>query len=190
MKKVIIFASGSGSNAENIIQKYHKKEMDVVRVFCNNPNAGIIERCARLQIDCRIFNKSEWNNLASDLYAEIKNTEANLVILAGFLWKVNSILLELFPERIINIHPSLLPKYGGKGMYGNHVHQAVIENSEKESGITIHLVNSEYDKGAILFQKAIPIPQNSTPESLASLIHELEYEYFPKVILEYINQIQ
>ncbi len=189
MKKVIIFASGSGSNAENIIQQYHKKEFEVARVFCNNPKAGIIDRCARLQVDCRIFDRSEWTNTKSPLHDEIQQINADLVVLAGFLWKVNDALLDLFPNRIINIHPSLLPKFGGKGMYGSHVHEAVIEQGEKESGITIHLVNSEYDKGAILFQKAISIPQNSTPETLATMIHDLEYEYFPRVILEYLNQM-
>jgi phosphoribosylglycinamide formyltransferase-1 len=189
MKRIIIFASGSGSNAENIIQQYHKKELDVVCVFCNNPKAGIIDRCARLNIDCRVFNKAEWNDSNSELYSQIRTTRSDLVVLAGFLWKVNDALLELFPNRIINIHPSLLPKYGGKGMYGSHVHEAVIENSEKESGITIHLVNSEYDKGVILFQKAVEIPNNCDPNQLASLIHDLEYAYFPKVVLEYLQKL-
>ena len=189
MKKIIIFASGSGSNAENIIQLHHKKDFEVVRIYCNNPQAGIFERAKRLNVKCTLFDRNDWKNQDSPLYQQIKLDAADLVILAGFLWKVNDVLLSEFPDRIVNIHPSLLPKYGGKGMYGHFVHEAVISAGETESGITIHLVNAEYDKGAILFQKAITIPQNTTPEQLASMIHELEYEHFPRVILEYLNQI-
>lgn len=189
MKKVIIFASGSGSNAENIIQLHHLKDFEVVGIYCNNPGAGIFERAERLNVRCTLFDRSEWKNSDSILYQQIRQDAADLIVLAGFLWKVNEILLSEFPNRIINIHPALLPKFGGKGMYGHFVHEAVISAGETESGITIHLVNAEYDKGAILFQKAISIPQNTSPEHLASMIHELEYKYFPQVILEYLNKI-
>ncbi len=186
MKRIIIFASGSGSNAENIIRLSHGMEFQVVGIYCNNPHAGVIERADKLQIPCFIFNKSEWNDANSNLYKKIISDKADLVVLAGFLWKVNEILLGLFPKRIVNIHPSLLPKFGGKGMYGKHVHEAVIAAGETQSGITIHLVNLEYDKGEVLFQKAIDIPKKSNPDELAALIHKLEYEHFAQIIRAYL----
>jgi phosphoribosylglycinamide formyltransferase-1 len=182
MKKVVIFASGSGSNAENLIQLHHNKFYTVEAIFCNNEFAGVIERANRLKIPLKLFKRNEWN----EVITSIKDLNPDLIILAGFLWKIPSDFISSF-NRIINIHPSLLPKFGGKGMYGMNVHQAVIDNQEKESGITIHLVNEHYDEGEVLFQAAITIAKGETPESLANKIHELEYKYFPEIILKEIE---
>jgi phosphoribosylglycinamide formyltransferase-1 len=181
LKRIAIFASGSGTNAENIIKFFsNSTNIKVVSVLTNNPKAGIIERAKKLRISYKIFNKLELNE--SDEFLNYLKKEVDYIILAGFLWLVPKRIIEVFPHKIINIHPALLPKYGGKGMYGMNVHQAVIDNQEKETGITIHYVNENYDEGAILFQQKFNIEINDTPETIASKIHQLEYEYFPKVI--------
>lgn len=181
MKRVAIFASGSGSNAENIINYFNKtKTATVSKVYCNNKKAAIFDRCKRLQVDCVLFNRDDFFKTETIL-SQLKES-ADVIILAGFLWKIPTNLIKAFPNKIINIHPALLPKYGGKGMYGMHVHNAVKENKETETGITIHYVNEDYDEGAIIFQAKTALNDADTPETIAQKIHLLEQKHFPKVI--------
>ncbi|MFK8270771.1 phosphoribosylglycinamide formyltransferase [Capnocytophaga stomatis] len=182
MRKIIIFASGSGSNAERIATYFRENdEVEVSLILSNNPKAGVLERAKRLQIPSVVFDRQAFYH--SEVVLDIvKSQKPDLIILAGFLWKFPENIIEKFPNKIVNIHPSLLPKYGGKGMYGSFVHQAVIENKETESGITIHYVNENYDEGAIIFQAKTTISENDTADSLAEKIHQLEYKHFPEVI--------
>ena len=151
MKRVIILASGAGSNAENIINYFqNSKEICVVKVLCNKKEAGVFKRCKKLNKDCEWFSREDFFENNKILDKLIKQTD--FIVLAGFLWKIPESIVKTFPNRIINIHPALLPNYGGKGMYGMHVHRAVKNNFDKETGITIHYVNEHYDKGAIIFQ--------------------------------------
>jgi len=183
MIRLIIFASGSGTNAENIIRYFQSsKVFKIPYVFTNNANAGVIERAASLGVKTRFFNRKELYE-TNDIVTFL-NAESDFIILAGFLWKVPKNVLLAFPNRIINIHPALLPKFGGKGMYGMNIHRAVVENKESETGITIHYVNENYDEGSIIFQKTVALTTLDTPESVADKIHILEQENFPKVIEE------
>lgn len=185
MKRIIIFASGSGSNAEQIIDHFKNKPyVQIMSVLSNNKDAGVFERCLRLNVPCELFSRNDFSH--SDIILNRLKKEADYIILAGFLWKIPESIVEAFPNRIINIHPALLPKYGGKGMYGMNVHKAVKENEEKETGITIHFVNEHYDEGAIIFQASTALSKTDTPEDIAQKIHTLEYEYFPKIIEETI----
>ena len=188
MKKIAIFASGSGSNAENIINYFKNDTENVVKmVFCNKPDAYVLERAKRLSVPTFVFGREEFSR--SDLVLnELKRLDIDLIVLAGFLWKVPDAIIDAYPDRVINIHPALLPSYGGKGMYGMKVHEAVIAAGEKESGITIHHVNNHYDEGAIIFQAKCEIVPGDTPESLATKVHALEYEYFPRVIKELLEK--
>lgn len=188
MKRIVIFASGSGTNAENIINYFnHTKTAKVTQVLCNNEHAKVFERCKRLNVSCLYFNKKQFS--LSDEVLNILKKEADYIILAGFLWKIPDKILAAFPKKIINIHPALLPKYGGKGMYGMHVHKAVKENKETETGITIHYVNENYDEGAILFQAKTDLNEDDSPEKIAEKIHILEQRYFPRVIEDVIIDI-
>lgn len=181
MKRIVIFASGSGSNAENIIQFFkNTKIAKVTTVLCNTENAKVFDRCKRLEVKCLHFNRSDFST--SDTILNLLKKEADFIILAGFLWKIPQPIIDNFPDKIINIHPALLPKYGGKGMYGMNVHTAVKENNETETGITIHFVNANYDEGAIIFQAKTALNQKDSPESIAQKIHLLEQKHFPKVI--------
>ena len=181
MKRIIIFASGSGTNAENIIKYFENNaNITVVKVLTNNEHAKIIDKCKRLKIKCLIFKKKEL--LLENTILNLLKEEADYIILAGFLLKIPNKIVQVFHDKIINIHPALLPKYGGKGMYGMNVHRAVVENREKESGITIHYVNENYDEGAIIFQKSVRIIKKDTPENVAAKVQALEYKYFPKTI--------
>lgn len=187
MKKIVLFASGSGSNVENIV-KYFKNiaSVEIIEVFCNNPNAYVIDRCKVLGVPCRVFSRMEFkDNLV--ILDELQAIKPDLIVLAGFLWLIPSAYIEAFPNQIINIHPALLPKYGGKGMYGERVHQAVVENKEKESGITIHYVNEHYDKGQIIKQVTCQVDLNDTADDVAAKVHELEYNHFPITIDELLN---
>ncbi len=185
MKRIVIFASGSGSNAENIINFFNQtKTARVTKVFCNNKNAKVLDRCNKLNIKSLCFNRNEF--LSTNIILNKVKEEADYIILAGFLWKVPQSFIESFPNKIINIHPALLPKYGGKGMYGMNVHNAVKENKETETGITIHYVNANYDEGAILFQAKTTLLSVDSPETIAEKIHFLEQKHFPKVIEEVI----
>jgi phosphoribosylglycinamide formyltransferase-1 len=182
MKRLVIFASGSGTNAANIISYFQKSGVTrVTLVLSNKKDAKVLERAHDLGVASRFFTKEELYD-TQGILPLLKEHRPDLIVLAGFLLKFPSHILQEFPGKVVNIHPALLPKYGGKGMYGAFVHQAVIENRELESGITVHLVNDAYDEGAILFQKSTPLSANETPDSLAAKIHELEYEYFPKVL--------
>ncbi len=182
IKNIAIFASGSGSNAENIYHYFKNREsIKISSILTNNCGAKVIERASRLGIDCKIFNREAFYH-SSEIVDYLIFKKIDLVILAGFLWIIPTNLIHAFPNKIINIHPALLPKYGGKGMYGDKVHQSVIENCDAESGITIHYVNEKYDEGEIIFQAKCAINKNDNAVDLASKIHALEYEHFPKVI--------
>jgi len=181
MKKIVVFASGSGSNAENIIKHFKETKIaQVVSVFTNNPNAKVIERAKNHQIPVEIFAKTEL--LERNLLQKIQEIDPDLIVLAGFLLKFPENIIELYPNKIINIHPALLPSYGGKGMYGMHIHRAIVNNKEKETGISIHYVNEHYDEGGIIFQKNVALTEEDTPETVAEKIHELEQKYFPEII--------
>jgi len=186
MKKVLLFASGAGSNVENIIQ-YFKNHHDiiVVGVFTNNPNAKVLDKAKRHNVPTLIFNKEQLTDgFVMDKIAELK---PDLIVLAGFLWKMPKEIVKAYPNKIINIHPALLPKYGGKGMYGIKVHQTVLENKEKETGITIHYVNEHYDEGEFIFQQKVAIEDCKTPEEIVNKIHELEHKHFPIIIEKILN---
>ncbi len=181
MKKIIVFASGSGSNAEQIIKHCQETNvMEVVRVYTNNPSAKVIDRANSLQIPVGVFTREDFNN--GKILEKLLQENPDLIVLAGFLWKFPEAIVKEFPNKIINIHPALLPKYGGKGMYGMNVHQAVLDNKEKETGITIHYVNEQYDEGAIIFQKSVTIEDCTTADAIAEKIHILEHQYFSEVI--------
>lgn len=181
MKRIVIFASGTGSNAEKIIQHFKQSQKgDVVGVFSNNSEAKVLEKASKLGVPTEVFLKSELESGA--VCQKVKDFHPDLIVLAGFLLKFPHNIITEFPNKIINIHPALLPKYGGKGMYGQHVHRAVLENKEAETGITIHYVNEHYDEGGIIFQQSVNISNCVTAEEIAQKVHVLEHEYFPKVI--------
>ena len=185
MKRIVIFASGSGTNAENIIKFFNlTKTAIVTNVLCNNEHAKVFERCKRLKTNSLHFSRTDF--FKSDKILNLLKNEADYIILAGFLWKIPENIIESFPNKIINIHPALLPNYGGKGMYGMNVHRAVKENKETETGITIHYVNANYDEGAIIFQAKTALNEEDSPEKIAEKIHVLEQKHFPKVIEEVI----
>ncbi|HLF34662.1 MAG TPA: phosphoribosylglycinamide formyltransferase [Cyclobacteriaceae bacterium] len=181
-KKIAIFASGSGTNAENIIRYFRKaKSAEVIIILTNNKDAYVIERARKLGVECLVFNRNTFYETEKILDI-LKKPGTDIIVLAGFLWLVPGYLLRSFPGKIINIHPALLPKYGGKGMYGHVVHEAVIRSGDPESGITIHYVNEKYDEGTIIFQTRCAVQPGFTPNDLAEKIHELEYKYYPEVI--------
>jgi phosphoribosylglycinamide formyltransferase-1 len=180
--RLAVFASGSGSNAQRLAEYFAGSGIaEVSVIYCNNPDAFVLERARLLGIPAVLIKRDSFYNDISVL-DDLKSREIDWVILAGFLWLVPDYILKAFPKRIINIHPALLPAYGGKGMYGMKVHQAVIAARESESGITIHYVNEKYDEGDIVFQAKCTIEKEDTPEMLASKIHELEFEHFPRLV--------
>jgi phosphoribosylglycinamide formyltransferase-1 len=182
MKKLAIFVSGSGTNMQRIANYFkNHPQIEMSLVVCNNPDAGAIARAESLGIPLMMIDKKSFKN-PEPLTAELFKKQIDWIILAGFLWLIPKVLIQAYPNKIVNIHPALLPAYGGKGMYGEKVHQAVIQNGEKQSGITIHFVNEHYDAGAIIFQQQLELQADETPESLAQRIHELEYKYYPEVI--------
>ncbi len=179
--KIAIFASGTGSNAENIIKYFEKyPSINVEILLSNNPEALALRKANKLGIETKIFTREDLNS--GTLAEELKNKKISWIILAGFLWLIPENLINAFPNKIINIHPALLPQFGGKGMYGMKVHEAVINSGEKESGITIHYVNSKFDEGEIIFQAKCPVVPNNTPQELAHKVQILEHEYYPKII--------
>ena len=182
MKRLAIFASGGGTNAENVI-KYFKlsNEINITLVLTNNPEAKVINRCSELGVECRIFNKAQFSH-SEDVLDMLIEAKIDYIILAGFLWFVPQSIIKRWSGRIINIHPALLPKYGGKGMHGMNVHRAIIEAGESETGITIHHVDEVYDNGDIIFQAKVAVTQGDTPEYVAEKISELEKCHFPLVI--------
>lgn len=187
MNKIAIFASGGGSNAREIIKFFRgAKDIEVALVACNKPGAGVLSVAEEADIPVMMIEREKFFN--GDAYlAELKSAGIDFIVLAGFLWKIPVRLTEYFKGHIINIHPALLPKFGGKGMYGLHVHEAVISSGEKESGITIHLVDEQYDHGRTIFQAKVSVDPNDTPESLALKIHDLEHRHFPEVIEKFIK---
>lgn len=190
MKKITIFASGSGSNAENIILYFEKnQEIRVDSVFCNVADAFVLERAKKHNIPVYVFNKEEMRN-PDKLLKQLQDRGIDFIILAGFLWLLPECIISAYQNRIINIHPALLPNYGGKGMYGMRVHESVISAKEKQSGITIHYVNDHYDEGTTIFQAKCDITPNDTPETLATKIHALEYAHFPQVIEEVVGNLK
>ena len=186
MRNIAIFASGSGSNAENIIRHFkNHPRIRIDSVWSNKKEAFVLQRSKALGIESRYFTREEfWDT--HQMIRELQQRNIDLIVLAGFLWLVPPDFVDAFT--IINIHPALLPKYGGKGMYGSFVHESVVRNLEKESGITIHLVNKEYDKGDHLLQIKCPVFPDDSPDMLAARIHELEYQYFPGAIEEFLNR--
>ncbi len=186
--KLAIFASGKGSNAEKIIQFLENhNNIHVSLIVSNKPTAGVLDIASRFNIPTLLIDRKKF--MESDEYVQIiKNQGITHIILAGFLLKVPDNLIQAYTNKIVNIHPALLPAYGGKGMYGEHVHQAVIQAGEKESGITIHLVDEEYDHGKTLFQAKVEVFPNDTPDTLAEKVHRLEHEHYPKVIEKWVSR--
>lgn len=188
MKKIAIFVSGNGTNLQRIAEYFSSNnDVEIRLVVCNNPNAYAIERARKLGIPVHMITKTTFTD--TSFTRELTDMHIDLIVLAGFLWLLPECLIKAFPNKIINIHPALLPKYGGKGFYGEHVHKAVVEAKEPFSGITIHYVNEKYDNGAIIFQAKVALSENETPESLAAKIHELEQKHFPVVIEQVLRQL-
>jgi phosphoribosylglycinamide formyltransferase-1 len=182
LKNIVIFASGSGTNAENIVRQFAgSDQIKVCALFCNNPKAGVIERMNKLGIPVHLFDKNHFKNEQTFLPL-MQFYSPDLIVLAGFLWLMPIYLVKTFEGKIINIHPALLPKYGGKGMYGHHVHEAVLKAKEKEHGITIHYVNSQYDEGPPIVQAKFEVMPFDTLESIQKKIAALEMQYYPEVI--------
>ena len=187
--RIAIFASGNGSNTKNIIEYFAlSNNISVVLIVCNKPGAGVLQIARENNINSLLIEKEEF--FRGDSYIiDLKKAGVDFIVLAGFLWKIPLTLIKEYSGKIINIHPALLPKFGGKGMYGNHVHEAVIAAGEKKSGITIHYVDELYDHGRHIFQAVCPVLPADTSESLAKKIHLLEYEYYPKVIEDVLLNI-
>ena len=186
---IAIFASGAGSNAQKIIDHFRNhSSIKIALIVCNKPGAGVLKIAEKENIPAIIIEKEKF--FRADAYVkELKEKKIDFIVLAGFLWKLPSLLIKAYHGKIINIHPALLPLYGGKNMYGHYVHEAVIANNEKESGISIHFVDELYDHGQVIFQTKCPVLENDTPESLAQRIHVLEHEHYPKVIEEVVSQM-
>jgi len=185
---IAVFASGNGSNAQRIADYFAGTGLlEIKAIYCNNPDAFVLERARMLDIPSVLFNKETFYN-SGTILRDLKARNIDWIILAGFLWLIPVDILKAFPGKIINIHPALLPLYGGKGMYGMKVHQRVIADGNSESGITIHYVNENYDEGDIIFQSKCSIQPDDTPETLAAKIHELEYEFFPVIIGKLVSE--
>ena len=183
MKNIAIFASGEGTNAENLFNYFNNdKRVKFKLVVTNLDTAGVIARAEKYKKNVQIISKTALNEYTDKIIEFLQTENIDLIVLAGFLLKIPEAFIKAFPNQIINIHPSLLPKYGGKGMHGMNVHKAVIENKEIESGITIHYVNEEYDKGEIILQAKCEVSSDDTPESLSAKIRKLEFDCFPKAI--------
>ncbi|MBR4147277.1 MAG: phosphoribosylglycinamide formyltransferase [Bacteroidales bacterium] len=181
MKRLSIFVSGNGTNLQRIAEYFaNKPNVEIVNVVCNNPKAYSIERAKNLGIPLRMITRQEFNS--PEFTEEMASLKLDLIVLAGFLWKIPVNLIQAYPKKIVNIHPALLPKYGGKGFYGEHVHEAVVAAKETHSGITIHYVNEIYDNGEIILQAHVALDEKETPDSLAAKIHQLEQAYFPVAI--------
>ena len=182
MKRIVIFASGSGTNAENLIRFFQDNDnVEVIQVLSNNPHAKVLDRAKNLNISALSFNKIAFSK-SNHILNILKSHNPDLIILAGFLWKFPEFILNEFPNKVINLHPALLPKFGGKGMYGMHVHNAVVAHKESQSGITIHFVNKNYDEGAVIFQSKFDVLTTDSAEDVAAKVHLLEMEHFPRVV--------
>ena len=181
-KNIIIFASGSGSNAQRLLEHFeHHPQIRVAALFSNNPKAYALKRAETFHVPALLFSRDEFYN-SNNVLEQVRAFNPDLIVLAGFLWLVPQNLLQAFPDKIINIHPALLPKYGGKGMHGINVHTAVVQAGEAQSGITIHRVNEEYDKGEFLLQEYCPVHPGDTPEELAARVLQLEHKHLPEVV--------
>lgn len=188
MKKIAIFASGSGSNAENIINYFSEnKDINIELILSNKINAFVLERAKKHNIETNIFNREDFYS-TDKILDTLQEKNIDYIILAGFLWLVPPNILSAFENKVINIHPALLPKYGGKGMYGNNIHKAVIKNQDRKTGITIHFVNEKYDEGNIIFQIECGVSRNDTFKTIAKKVLKLEHEFFPKIIEEIITK--
>jgi phosphoribosylglycinamide formyltransferase 1 len=189
-KRIAIFASGSGSNAQKIMEHFKRNtEGEVVIVLTNNPQAYVLQRADNFEVPTHIFNRQEFYE-TDDVVRLLKNLQVDLIVLAGFLWLVPKSLLQAFPNKIINIHPALLPKYGGKGMYGDHVHKAVLAAGEEESGITIHFTNEQFDEGEVLHQSKFRIDPGDTLDVIKFKIQQLEHHHFPRVIESLLKKMK
>ena len=187
--KIGIFASGSGTNAENIIRYFSEKpSFQVTLIVSNKEDAYVLERARKFDISAIVCSKMDFlnTNKVVDILREYK---IDFIILAGFLLRIPENIIHIYPNRIVNIHPALLPKYGGKGMYGDHVHKAVVKAGEHESGITIHYINERYDEGNIIFQASCRVLPSDTPHDVAEMVHTLEYKYYPRVIEDVLQTI-
>jgi len=189
-KRIAIFASGSGSNAQKIMEHFKRSsEAEVVLVLTNNPQAYVLQRADNFEVPSHIFTRKEFYE-SDDVIRLLKNLQVDLIVLAGFLWLVPASLLRAFPNRIINLHPALLPKYGGKGMYGDNVHKAVLANKEEESGITIHFVNEVYDEGEIIHQSRFKIEPGDNLEMIKFKGQQLEHQHFPRVVENLLKKMK
>ena len=189
-KRIAIFASGSGSNAQKLMEHFKKhQEAEVVIVLTNNPEAYVIQRADNFEIPTHIFDKHEFIE-TNDIVNLLKNLQIDLIVLAGFLWLIPNNLLEEFPNQIINIHPALLPKFGGKGMYGDRIHRTILEAGEVENGITIHFVNEKFDEGEIIYQSRFKIGKNDTLETIKFKGQQLEHLHYPRIIENLIQKIK
>jgi phosphoribosylglycinamide formyltransferase-1 len=188
MKSLVIFASGNGTNMQRLAEYFAGHPGILIkRVYCNNPQAYVLTRAGMLNIPILVFDRTAFYHTGTVL-DQLRADDPSLIILAGFLWLIPPDILQAFPRRIINIHPALLPKYGGRGMYGMKVHEAVLAAGDPESGISIHYVNDRYDEGQVIFQAKCRIEKNDTPDSLAARIHKLEYAHYPVVIDDLLNK--
>lgn len=186
MKNIVLLASGSGSNAENIIKYFREKNiLHNFHIITNKKDAFVLERAKNLNVSAEVITKKQ--NDEGVLLDRINELKPDLIVLAGYLLLFPAEIVALYPNKIVNIHPALLPKFGGKGMYGSFVHDAVVANKETETGITIHFVSEHYDEGAVIFQAKTPVAETDTALEVAAKVHELEYEHFPKVIEKLLN---
>jgi|UPI00039C1AF3 phosphoribosylglycinamide formyltransferase-1 len=195
LKKIALFASGSGSNAEKIADYFAEHEgVSVNLVLTNNPKAGVIERArrgfgtGRVHTPVVVFDRPTFYQ-TNQIIELLQNQAVDLIVLAGFMWLVPAQLVQAFPNRIVNIHPALLPKFGGKGMYGHFVHEAVVAAGEPESGITIHFVNEHYDEGAVIYQASCPVAPTDTPDEVARKVQVLEHAHYPRVVAEVLASL-
>ncbi|GAB3826492.1 phosphoribosylglycinamide formyltransferase [Pontibacter rugosus] len=187
-KNIVIFASGSGSNAQRLLEHFeHHPAIRVAALFSNNPKAYALKRAETFHVPALLFSRDEFIN-SDKVLEQVQSFKPDLIVLAGFLWLVPQNLLRAFPNRIINIHPALLPKYGGKGMHGLNVHTAVVQAQEPESGITIHYINEEYDKGEFILQERCPVLPTDTPEDLAARVLQLEHQHLPLIVEQLLAQ--
>lgn len=191
MKKLVIFASGSGTNMQAIIDEIKAGEIqaEIAGLIVNKPEIKAIERAKKFNIPVTVITDKDENNFEDKLKKQLKEWEPDLIVLAGFLKKIPNLIIKEYKNKIINIHPALLPKYGGKGYYGLNVHKAVLESGDNESGCTVHYVNEEYDKGPIIDQAKVPVQSSDTPEILAKRVLKAEHDLLPSVIKKLINQI-
>jgi phosphoribosylglycinamide formyltransferase-1 len=189
-KRIAIFASGSGSNAQKIMEHFKRSpDAEVVLILTNNPQAYVLQRADNFEVPSHIFTRNEFYN-TDDVIKLLKNLQVDLIVLAGFLWLVPVSLLKAFPNKIINLHPALLPKYGGAGMYGDHVHKAILANKEDESGITIHFVNEAFDEGEIIHQSKFKIEPDDNLEMIKFKGQQLEHLHFPKVVENLLKKMR